>query len=312
MAKVVARWFLTAVPMVLIVSIFTFVLTSFVPGDPARTILGINAPPEQVEALREQLGLDRPLFEQYWEWLTGALHGDLGRSITTRGTVAAELSGRAEVTLSLIALGLVAIVLVGVSLGLISAIKGGWVGRLVDVLSLVGLAVPGFWLGLVLVAIFAVALPIFPATGFVRFADSPGGWAMSLALPVITLALTGTAGLAKQTRSSVLDELGKDYVRMLRARGLPERRIIFVHVCRNAAAPIITVIGLLFIGLVSGAILLEMVFVLPGIGSLTVAATRAHDIPLILGATLLLSIVVVTVNLVVEVCYAILNPRVRS
>jgi peptide/nickel transport system permease protein len=290
----------------------TFILASFVPGDPARAILGASAPPEQVEALRQQLGLDQPLPQRYWDWLVAALQGDLGRSIQTRGSVATELAGRVDVTISLIGFGLIIITLVGVTLGLVSAIKGGWLGRVVDVASLAGLAVPGFWLGLVLVAAFAVAIPIFPATGFVRLSDSPGGWAASMALPVITLALTGTAGLAKQTRSSVMDELGKDYVRMLRARGVSQRRIILLHVCRNAGAPIVTVIGLLFIGLVGGAVLLETVFVLPGLGSLTVAATRAHDIPVILGVTLILSIVVVTVNLAVEISYALLNPKVRA
>ncbi|MDR1387835.1 MAG: ABC transporter permease [Propionibacteriaceae bacterium] len=312
MGRVVGRWFLTALPVVVVVSMLTFVLASLVPGDPARTILGINAPQEQVDALRQQLGLDLPLPQRYWDWLVAAAHGDLGRSITTRGSVAAELAGRLQVTLSLVVLGLIVIVLVGVGLGLISAIKGGWLGRAVDLLSLIGLAVPGFWLGLVLVAVLAVAVPIFPATGFVHFSDSPTGWAASMALPVLTLALTGTAGLAKQTRSSVLDELGKDYVRMLRARGLSERRVILLHVSRNAGAPIVTVVGLLFIGLVSGAVLLETVFVLPGLGSLTVAATKAHDIPVILGVTLILSFVVVTVNLLVEISYALLNPKVRT
>ncbi|MDR0436126.1 MAG: ABC transporter permease [Propionibacteriaceae bacterium] len=311
MLKVMGRWLATAIPIVLVASVLTFILTSFVPGDPARTILGINAPEAQVEALREQLGLDLPLPLQYWNWLTGVLHGDLGRSIVTWGKVSTELGSRLSVTLSLMSIGLVVVATFGVSLGLLSAIKGGVFGKVVDVLSLVGLAVPGFWLGLVLVAAFAVAIPIFPATGYIRFSDSPSGWAMSLALPIITLALTGTAGLAKQTRTSVMDELGKDYVRMLRARGLSERRV-FLHVIRNAGAPIITVIGLLFIGLVSGAVLLETVFVLPGLGSLTVSAIKSHDIPLILGVTLVLSIVVVTVNLVVEICYALLNPRVRA
>ncbi|MDR1354672.1 MAG: ABC transporter permease [Propionibacteriaceae bacterium] len=311
MLKVIGRWLATAIPIVLVASVLTFLLTSFIPGDPARTILGINAPQDQVDALREQLGLDLPLPLQYWNWLTGVLHGDLGRSIITWGQVSSELSGRFSVTLSLMSVGLVVIAGFGVTLGLLSAIKGGVLGKIVDVLSLVGLAVPGFWLGLVLVAVFAVALPIFPATGYVQFSVSPAKWALSLALPILTLALTGTAGLAKQTRTSVRDELDKDYVRMLRARGLSSRRV-FLHVIRNASAPIITVIGLLFIGLVSGAVLLETVFVLPGLGSLTVSAIKSHDIPVILGVTLVLSVVVVSVNLAVEICYALLNPRVRA
>lgn len=312
MLKVIGRWVLTGVPIVLIVSVLTFTLTRFVPGDPARTILGLSASPEDVALLREQLGLNDPLPVQYWNWLSGVLRGDLGRSLSTRGSVAAELAGRAEVTLSLLIVGIIVVAVVGISLGVISAVKGGALGRFVDVLSLGGLAVPSFWLGLVLVLIFAIWLRWFPATGYVSFTASPSAWMASMFLPVLTLAITGTAGLAKQTRSSVLDELGKDYVRMLRARGVPARRILFVHVLRNAGGPIITVIGLMFIGLVGGAVLLEMVFVLPGIGSLTVNATRANDIPLILGVTLVLSIVVVTVNLIIEILYAVLNPKVRA
>lgn len=312
MGKVIGRWLLTAVPVVLVVSILTFVLTSFVPGDPARTILGMSATPDQVAQLRSQLGLDQPLPVRYWNWLWGVLHGDLGTSLTTGGSVASEISGRAGVTLSLLIIGVLVVAVVGITLGIISAVKGGALGRFVDVVSLLGLAVPGFWLGLVLVAVLSVWLGLFPATGYVGPTVSVSAWISSLALPVLTLALTGTAGLAKQTRSSVLEELSKDYVRMLRARGVSERRILLVHVLRNAGAPIVTLVGLMFIGLVGGAVLLEMVFVLPGLGSLTVNATQANDIPVILGVTLLLSLVVVTVNLLVEIAYAVLNPKVRT
>ncbi len=312
MLRVIGRWLLTAVPVVLIVSMLTFVLVSLVPGDPASSILGLTATPEQVESLRRQLGLDQPLPVQYGNWLVGVLHGDLGRSLVSQGSVAAEVGARLEVTLSLLIVGIVVVSVVGISLGVLSAVKGGWLGRMVDVLSLVGLAVPSFWLGLVVVAIFAVWLRWFPATGYASFTVSPSAWMASLFLPVLTLAITGTAGLAKQTRSSVLDELGKDYVRMLRARGVSGRRVLLLHILRNAGAPIVTVVGLVFVGLVGGAVLLEMVFVLPGIGSLTVSATQSHDIPVILGVTLILSLVVVTVNLLIEIIYALLNPKVRT
>lgn len=312
MARVIRRWLLTALPVVLIVSMLTFVLTSFVPGDAARAILGLQASEEQVQALRDQMGLDKPLPQQYWDWLVGVVHGDLGRSIQTRGLVASELAHRAEVTLSLLVLGVLIVALVGITLGVVSAVRGGRIGRMVDVLSLAGIAVPGFWLGLVLVTLFAVMLPVFPATGYISFTHSVPGWIASLALPLLTLALTGTATLAKQTRSNVLDELGKDYVRMLRARGIPERRILLVHVLRNAAGPVVTIIGLTFIGLVGGAVLLETVFVLPGVGMLMVQASKAHDIPVIQGVTLMVSLVVVVVNLLVEISYALLDPRVRS
>lgn len=312
LGPLVVRWALTAVPMVLAVSVLTFWLTSLVPGDPARAILGMQATPDAVDTLRRNLGLDRPLPVQYWEWLRGVFTGDLGNSYATRSSVANELLNRLEVTLSVLGLGLVLATVVGVTLGLVSAVRGGWPGRLVDVISLFGLAVPGYWLGLVLSAVFAVQLRWFPATGYVEFTDDPVGWIKSLALPLATLSITATAGLAKQTRSSVLDELGRDYVRMLRSRGVPERRIIGRHVLRNAGAPIVTVIGLLLIGLIGGAVLLEMVFVLPGIGGLTVQATKAKDVPVLLGVTLVVSAVVMVVNLLVELAYYALDPRVRT
>lgn len=311
MIRVIGRWLLTAVPIVLVVSMLTFVLTSLVPGDSARTILGIQASPEQVETLRRELGLDRPLWEQYAGWVAGVLRGDLGTSIITGGSVAEQLLSRLEPTLSVVLGGIVVMTVVGVGLGVASAVHGGWLGRVVDVASLVGLAVPGFWLALVLVALLAVAVPIFPATGYVSVTRSVPGWMASLALPLATLAITGAAGLAKQTRASLLDELGRDYVRMLRARGLPSQRVL-LHALRNAAAPVVTVIGLMFIGLLGGAVLLEVVFVLPGLGSLIVEATRAHDIPVIQGITLLISLLVVSVNLLVEISYALLNPKVRT
>lgn len=313
MFRVVGRWLLTAVPVVLIVSALTFVLTSLVPGDAARTILGQQATPAQVDALRAELGLDRPLPVRYWDWLTGVvLHGDFGRTISTRGEVIHEIGNRAEVTASLVICSLLLTVVLGVGLGVLSAVRGGRLGRLVDVVSLLGIAIPSYWLGLVLAALFAVAIRLFPATGYVSFTHSVPGWIASLFLPVLTLGLTGSAALAKQARSGMLDELGRDYVRMLRSRGVPERRVIFVHALRNAAGPIVTVIGLVFIGLVAGAVLIETVFVLPGLGSLIVEATRSHDIPVIQGVTVVLSVMVVVVNLLVEISYAVLNPRVRT
>lgn len=312
MGRVIGRWLVTAIPVVVVVSVLTFVLTSLIPGDAARTILGQQAPQEQVDALRAELGFDRPLHEQYFGWLGGVLHGDFGRTITTRGQVSEEIGNRIGVTLSILLLTIVVTVVVGVALGVISAVRGGWVGRLVDVLSLVGLAVPGYWLGLVLAALLAVNWRLFPATGYVALGDSVPGWIASLFLPVLTLSITSSSVLAKQTRTGVLDELDRDYVRMLRARGVAERRILLVHVLRNAAGPILTVVGLIFIGLVGGAVLIETVFVLPGLGSLIVEATKSHDIPVILAVTLLLSVLVLVVNLLVEIGYALLNPRVRT
>ncbi len=311
MGKVIVKWLLTSVLVVLVVSALTFILASLVPGDAARTILGPDAMPEQVELLRKELGLTRPLPVQYWEWLSHVVQGDFGRSISSRALVGPAMAARFEVTISLLICSIITTTALGIGLGVLSAVKGGWAGRVVDVLSLIGFAVPGYWLGLVLVAIFAVKIPVFPATGYVSFAHSVPGWIAGLFLPVVTMAITGCGVLAKQTRSGLLDELDREYVRMLRGRGIPERMVL-LHALRNAAGPLITIIGLMFIGLVGGAVLVETVFVLPGLGSMIVEATKGHDIPVILGVTFILSIVVVVVNLLVELSYAALNPKVRA
>jgi peptide/nickel transport system permease protein len=312
MRRMVVRWLLAAIPLILGVSVLTFVLASLIPGDAARTILGVDATPEQYEALREQLRLNDPLWKQYGHWFIDALHGDLGQSIQSADPVAHELAGRLGVTLSLVVGATVVSALVGVGLGVASALRGGVLGRCIDALSLLGFAVPSYWLGLVLVALLAVQLPLFPATGYVPFAESPVQWFESLVLPVVTLGLGGSAPIAKQTRDGVLAELDRDYVLVLRARGLTERSIIFKHVLRNAATPVVSVVGLVVIGLFGGAVLAETVFVLPGLGGLAVTATATHDIPLLQGIAVLLTLLIVAVNLVVEFGYAALNPKVRT
>jgi peptide/nickel transport system permease protein len=312
MRKLVTRWLLTAVPLLLGVSALTFVLASLVPGDAARSILGLGATDAQYQALRTELGLDQPLWQRYADWLDGALHGDLGQSIQSSGSVSSELSGRLWVTLSLVVGAVLLAGVVGVSLGLASALRGGVLGKVVDVISLLGLAIPAYWLGLVLVTFLAVTWQVFPATGYVPFAESPGLWFSSLTLPVLTLGFGSAAPIAKQMRDGVMAELEKDYVAVLRARGISERRIILKHVLRNAGTPVLSVVGLVAIGLFGGAVLAESVFVLPGLGSAVVSATSAHDIPLIEGVAVYFTIAVVVVNLLVELGYAALNPKVRG
>lgn len=312
MRRLVTRWLLTAVPLLVGVSALTFVLSSLVPGDAARSILGVGATPEQYEQLRAELGLNDPLWQRYGDWLWSALHGDLGQSIQSSGSVSSELAGRLEVTVCLVIGSVLVAGVVGVALGVVSALRGGALGRLVDVISLLGLAVPGYWLGLVLVVFLAVENQIFPATGYTPFAESPAVWFDSLVLPVVTLAFGSAAPIAKQTRDGVLAELGKDYVAVLRARGISERRILLKHVLRNAGTPVLSVLGLVTVGLFGGAVLVETVFVLPGLGGSVVSATAAHDIPVIQGVALYFTAAVVLVNLAVELGYAALNPKVRS
>lgn len=312
MRKLVTRWLLTAVPLLLGVSALTFVLSSLVPGDAARSILGLGATDEQYAALRGELGLDQPLWRRYLDWLGGAVQGDLGTSIQSSGSVSTELGGRLGVTLSLVVGAVLLAALLGVGLGLASALRGGVLGRVVDVISLLGLAIPAYWLGLVLVTFLAVRWEIFPATGYAALGDEPVMWFQSLVLPVVTLGFGSAAPIAKQTRDGVMAELEKDYVAVLRARGISERRIILKHVLRNAGTPVLSVVGLVAVGLFGGAVLAESVFVLPGLGSAVVSATSAHDIPVIQGVAVYFTVAVVVVNLLVELGYAALNPKVRA
>ncbi|MEU9345309.1 ABC transporter permease [Streptomyces sp. NPDC048278] len=312
MHRILFRWLVGAVPVVFGVTVLTFVLTTLVPGDPGRTILGANASPAQVTAVDARLGLGHPLPVRYWDWLSHALRGDLGDSITSGVPVSDQLGSRLAVTLSLIGGAILVAAVAGVALGVLSALRGGRLGRAVDGISLVGLAVPNFWFGLVLMTAFAVQLPVFPATGYVPFTESPTGWFESLVLPVLTLGVPATAPVAKQTRDGVLNQLNREYVRVLRARGIPERSVIFRHVLRNAAAPIVTVLGVVVVTLFGGTVLAETLFVLPGLGGLAVTAATTQDIPMVQGVALVFTVTVVLVNLLIEVVYTMLDPKVRT
>ena len=312
MVRLVLHRLAIGIPLVLVATMVTFVLTALVPGDPARAILGLNAPPEAYEALREELGLNQPLWQQYAHYIGGVLQGSLGTSLATGEQVSTVLGQRLPVTLSLVVLTTLFCAVVGLLLGTLSAIRGGFLGRAVDVLSLAGLALPSFWVALVLVSVFAVALQAFPATGYVPFADSPSRWLWAMTLPVIALGLAGVATVAKQTRDAMLDVLDRDYIRTLRASGLRQRSIVWKHGLRNAAIPVTTVLGLVFVSLLSGTVFAEAVFVLPGLGLQAVTATQQHDIPVIEGIALYFTVIVVLANLVIDLLYGLLNPKVRT
>jgi peptide/nickel transport system permease protein len=313
MIKLVRRRLLMAVPLLFIVSVLTFILQSLAPGDLARELLGVEYTPAGYAQLRRQLGLDEPIYAQYWHWLDHVFHGSLGTSAYSGQPVSQALNQRIGVTLSLVIATLVVSSLVGVTLGTISALrKRGVIARCVDVLSLVGEAVPHFWAALVLIDVFAVSVHWFPATGYVAPGESIGEWARSLVLPVVTLSLGAVAPIAKLTRDSMLDVLERDFIIALRSRGVPERTIIIRHALRAAAAPVVTMMGLLFVGLLSGTVLVESVFGLPGLGGLAVQSVNDHDLPMILGVAVYLTILVVIVNTLIDLAYGWLNPKVRT
>jgi peptide/nickel transport system permease protein len=311
MLRFAIRWLVTSVLLLFVVSAFVFVLVSLIPGDAARSILGQSGTQEQYHQLRLQLGLDDPLPTQYWQWLSGALRGDLGRSIVSGEDVGSIVGGRVGVTFSLVLTSLLVAGGLGVAAGIAAALRGGAVGRAIDALSVVGLAVPNFWLGLVLVAIFSVQLGWFPATGYTPLGDSPAEWARSLVLPAVTMGLSCMATIAKQTRDAMRDALGQEYVFGLRARGIGERSVVYRHALKNAAIPVTTVVGLVLAGLFSATVLVEQVFALPGLGTLAVQATLDHDLPVIEALVLFFTAMVLAINLVVDLAYTRLNPKVR-
>jgi peptide/nickel transport system permease protein len=311
MTGLIGRRLALSLPLLLIVPTVTFLLAALIPGDIARTILGADATRAQYEQLRQSLGLNEPLLTRYLAWLGSALHGNLGTSLFWQQPVTSLLDSRLQVTLSLVIGSTAVAAVVGVGLGVMAALRAGAPGKIVDAIALTGLAVPNFFLGLLLITWFAVTLRLFPATGYVPVSQSPAGWLASIALPVITLAVPGIAVIAKQTRDAMREALDRPFIRTLRAAGVPGRSIIGKHALRNAAIPVVTVTGLIFIGSLSGTVLVEMVFALPGLGGLVVQATTQHDLPLIQGVAVYFTVAVIVVNLLVDLTYSWLDPRVR-
>jgi peptide/nickel transport system permease protein len=309
--RIVVRRLALAVPLLLVVSALSFLLLSLAPGDAANQILGPHATADQYAALRRSLGLNLPLYDQYWHWLRHALTGDLGTSLITGQPVIQAIWQRFPVTLSLIVGSLLVTIVIGVGLGVFSAIRGGRIGKLADGLSLVGYALPSFWVGAELIALFAVKLTWFPATGYVPPSQSPVEWLHSLVLPVFALSLYGIAVTARQAREAMLGALASEHIRIAWANGLPARSIFFRHALRNASIPVLTVLGLVAVALLGGAVFVENVFALPGLGSLVVNAATQGDLPVVQGVAVYLTVFVVLINLLIDLAYSWLNPKVR-
>ncbi|HZW42605.1 MAG TPA: ABC transporter permease, partial [Agromyces sp.] len=258
-----------------------------------------------------ELGLDQPLLVQFWDWLTSALQGDLGRSWFTGQLVASGVSSRLAVTLSIVIGATLVSAVIAVILGVLAARRGGWIDALVQFITVVGFAIPGFLIALYLVLIFAINLHWFKATGYIPITTSFTGWLASVTLPIAALSFAAIAAVTQQVRGSVLDALSRDYVRTLRSRGLSMNRVVYKHVLRNAGGPALAILALQFIGLLGGAIIIEQVFALPGLGQLTVQATASGDIPIVMGVVIATAIIVVVVNLLIDIAQAALNPKVR-
>ncbi|MFK0113018.1 ABC transporter permease [Streptomyces sp. NPDC091217] len=311
MRRLILQRLLLSLPLPFIVSGLTFVMVALTPGDVAQSILGGNATRQQYLAVRRQLGLDEPLWSRYGDWLSGAVRGDFGNSLVSGESVTSLLDARLGPTLSLVIGSTLLATVAGMLLGLVGALRGGLLGRIVDASSLVGLALPNFWLGLMLISWFAVALRWLPTSGYVPLTDSVSGWFSSLVLPVVTLAAPGTAMVAKQARDAVRDTMQKPFMRTLRAAGLSRRSLLLRHMLRNAAVPVVTVMGLLFVGALSGTVIAESVFAIPGLGGTAQQATVVQDVPLVLGVAVYFTLIVIVVNLLVDIAYGWLDPKVR-
>lgn len=311
MLKLIATRLLWAIPTLFVVMTFSFALIKMVPGDPAVFILGQTASQADIERLHDQLGLNRPVFEQYTTWLGDTLQGDLGTSILTGRPVTQALAIALPPTLSLALLTTVISVIAGVTLGVIAAVKrGGW-DSFIQALSSLGLAVPSFWVAYILVLSFSLSIRIFPATGYTPLSQDPGGWLLGLTLPAISIAIANTCQILLQTRSSVLDVLSRDFVRTLQATGIARTSILTRHVLWNAAIPVAVVTGISFIGVFSGVVVIEAIFNTPGLGNLLLTGVRSADFPIVQGSILFFAILVIVVNLLVDLVTGWLDPRVR-
>ncbi|MGB3413268.1 MAG: ABC transporter permease [Microbacteriaceae bacterium] len=300
-----------AIPTLFVIALLTFFAVQAIPGDVATIILGENASQEQIDALREELGLNLPLIQQFFNWIGGVVSGDLGKSLIYNQDVAQALFQRSVITLTISFVGVIVCSIIGVGLGMLGAIKGGRTDSALLSTTSVGLAIPNFWAAVILVYIFSVTLAWLPANGWTQFSDDPWRWFLGLILPVTALVIVPIATVSRQTRASFKSVLGKDFIRSLRAAGISSNRIIYKHALRNAAIPIVTIIGIQFVLLVGGAVVIEQVFALPGIGQLAIQAVTTRDIPIIQGVVLFVAAMVLITNLLLDLLYAWLNPKVR-
>ncbi|WP_110589608.1 ABC transporter permease [Microbacterium suaedae] len=297
--------------LLMVLAIAAYFLLRMGTADIAQQIAGQTAGPEQVAIVEERFGLDRPLVEQFAAWAAALVTGDMGRSWFTGQPVGATVFDRTSVTV-ILAIGSVLLTgIFGVVLGVVAATRRGALDRVVQILAVLGQAIPGFLIAVGLVLLFAVQLDWFPATGYTPFTDSPGGWLQSVTLPILALAIGSVGGVAQQVRGSVLDVLGRDHVRTLRSRGLPEKRVVYRYVLRNAGGPALSVLGLQFVIILSAAVVVEQIFSIPGLGPITLTSTTQGDVPLMMGIVLVMGAMVIVVNLIVDLLQGVINPKVR-
>jgi peptide/nickel transport system permease protein len=312
MSKYILRRLVQMVPVLLLVSLVVFSLLHLTPGDPATTMLGQEATPEAVAALRERLGLDQPLPVQYVRWLGSVLRGDLGRSIRTNQPVTEAILERLPVTVQLSAMSILIALMIAIPVGIISALRRNTaLDSSATTLALLGVALPNFFLAILLIYLFSIQLRWLPPIGYVPLWEDPGENLRRMIMPALTLGTALAAIIMRLTRSSLLEVLEQDYVRTARAKGLTESRMVRVHALKNSLIPVVTIVGLQIGGLLGGTVITETIFALPGIGRLIVDSIFRRDFPLVQGAVLFVAVAFLVTNLLVDLLYAFLDPRIR-
>nr|WP_231386230.1 ABC transporter permease [Arthrobacter sp. 131MFCol6.1] len=312
MAIYVAKRLLMALATVLVVAVLAFLLVHAMPGSPGAVSLGAGATQQAIDEVNVRLGWSDPLPVQFFRWLGSAAQGDFGVSLIDGRSVSADLASRLPVTAALAAGATLLSAVLGIGLGVTAAVRGGLVDRIVGAVCGLAVALPAFWIGIIFVYLFAVQSSVFPATGYVPFEVSPQDWALSLALPVITLAVGGAAFIARQTRASMLEALQQEHIRTLRATATPTWKILYIHALRYASLPIVAGIALQFIGLFGGSVIAEQLFAMPGLGQAVQTSVSTHDAPSVQGVVVVATVVVVAVNLVLELATKFLDPKLRA
>lgn len=311
MLTMILRRIASGVAVLLVVAVLTFTMLYASSGNIARNILGDQATDEAIALKEAQLGLDQPLVTRLLTWLGDAARGEFGKSWFTNEPVFEAIGSRLPLTLVMVGVSIVLIALVATGLGMLAAVRRGGADRMVQLGAVIGNAVPGFIIGVLLVWFFAIKMGLFPAISQIAPGAGMGVWVVSLALPVLALVINGVASAAQQIRSAFIKQLEMDYVRTLRSRGISEREILFRHVLRSAAPAGLTVLSLQFIGLLGGVVIIESIFAIPGLGRLAVTATTMSDLPLVMGVVIYTVVIVIVVNLVVDIVNGWLNPKVR-
>lgn len=312
MLTFLGRRIIATIPVLLVVALIVFMMTRFAPGDPATAVVGDDASAANLARVRSSLGLNDSLPVQFGRWGWQLLHGSLGESFFLKKQVSELIGQRIEPTLALTCLTLIMTIMIAVPLGVVAAWRhGGWLDRMLMGFSALGFSVPAFVIGYVLIWLFALRWQLLPVQGYSRISDGLGPWLSHLLLPATTLSIIYVALIARVTRAAVAEAMTEDYIRTARAKGISETRVLVRHALANAAVPIVTVIGIGVALLIGGVVVTESVFAIPGLGSLTVDAVLSRDFPLIQGITLFFSVVYVVVNLMVDISYLVLDPRIR-